>query len=127
MDSAGIILKPQITALTVTLSAGIREMVQLFLYYCSEVIRFEESGNRKVLKNMKSGLHLSHLILITSGIIGSSQSTRLRIKSSRIHFPSNSTSAINPSGLKIEVTVERIPLLVQGRSFIATRNWNVSD
>ena len=45
MDSARIILKPQITKLTVTLSAGIREMVQLFLYYCSKIIRFKASGN----------------------------------------------------------------------------------
>jgi len=127
MDSAGIIFKPQITALTVTLSAGIRELVQLFLYYCSEVIRFEASGNWKVLKNMKSVLHLSHLVLITSGIIESSQSTPLRHKSCRIHFPSNSTGAIKPSGSKMELTVERIPLLVQGRSFNAIRNWNVSD
>ena len=67
-----------------SLSAGIREMVQLFLYYCSEVIRFEASENWKVLKNMKSVLHLSHLVLITSGIIESSQSTPLRHKSCRI-------------------------------------------
>ena len=55
MESTGIILKPQIAALTVNLSAGVRKVVQLFLYYCSEVIRFDASVNRKVLKNVKLG------------------------------------------------------------------------
>ena len=72
----------------------------------------------------KYDLHFSPLTL--SGI-GSSQPTSWRHNSWRIDFPSNKSGATNPSGSKIELTVESIPRLVHGLSCSTMANWKQSD
>ena len=74
----------------------------------------------------KSDLHFSHLTLMSSGI-GSSQPTSWQHKSWKIDFPSYKSGTMNPSGSKIELTVESIPCLVHGLSCSTVASWKQSD
>ena len=62
---------------------------------------------------------------ISSGT-GSSQPRFFRQSSWRIDLPSKRTGATKPRRSNIELTVERMPHLVQGRSFRAIMNLNTS-
>ena len=55
MSFTGVILKPDVTGLTIALGAGIREVMQLLSYNHTKVTGFEASWNGKVLKNIKFG------------------------------------------------------------------------